>query len=388
MHKNIWYIFITTFLIACQSSDFDKPISINPTEPSKQKVYLSDIAQDIKYIPIKYDKPFTLIYDYIELDSLLFLSIGPYVGVVKMDTKGNIIKQIGKIGRGPGEYKYGVHFSIVKNMIYILNGYNRINKYTLDGEYIRDISLKNTDETHFTGIYSLNNDLYLSKDINMGMNPLKYEWIRIDTLGNILSKKNNHISPFYSRISGIKNMYKYNNSLYYWNHYNDTIFRINNSDFKSKYLIEDNKYRLPRLDIGIGNTKNYMNLFNVFEVDNYLYLSYFFQDCYYLVYYNKKDKRTYLIDKTTDFKSIDSTFGFINNLDGGLKFYPRKYINWNNINYILGYYDPYSIKDHISSLAFKNSTPKYPEKKKELERLANSLDENDNPVLMLVKLKE
>jgi len=31
---------------------------------------------------------------------------------------------------------------------------------------------------------------------------------------------------------------------------------------------------------------------------------------------------------------------------------------------------------------------KHPEKKKELEKLANSLDENDNPVLMLVKLKE
>ncbi len=28
------------------------------------------------------------------------------------------------------------------------------------------------------------------------------------------------------------------------------------------------------------------------------------------------------------------------------------------------------------------------EKKKELEQLANSLNENDNPVLMLVKLKE
>ena len=31
---------------------------------------------------------------------------------------------------------------------------------------------------------------------------------------------------------------------------------------------------------------------------------------------------------------------------------------------------------------------KYPEKKKQLEELANSLNENDNPVLMLVKLKE
>jgi len=48
----------------------------------------------------------------------------------------------------------------------------------------------------------------------------------------------------------------------------------------------------------------------------------------------------------------------------------------------------YELKAHISTESFKNSTPKYPEKKKELEKLAYSLDENDNPVLMLVKLKE
>jgi hypothetical protein len=47
----------------------------------------------------------------------------------------------------------------------------------------------------------------------------------------------------------------------------------------------------------------------------------------------------------------------------------------------------FKLKVLISSEAFKNSSPKYPEKKKELEQLANSLDENDNPILMLVKLK-
>ncbi len=48
----------------------------------------------------------------------------------------------------------------------------------------------------------------------------------------------------------------------------------------------------------------------------------------------------------------------------------------------------YELKQYVESDAFKNSTPKYPEKKKQLEQLANSLNENDNPVLMLVKLKE
>jgi hypothetical protein len=49
---------------------------------------------------------------------------------------------------------------------------------------------------------------------------------------------------------------------------------------------------------------------------------------------------------------------------------------------------PYQIKAHIGTETFINSSPKHPEKKKELEKLANSLKETDNPVLMLVRLKQ
>jgi hypothetical protein len=44
-------------------------------------------------------------------------------------------------------------------------------------------------------------------------------------------------------------------------------------------------------------------------------------------------------------------------------------------------------KAHIASNDFASSTPKYPDKKKALEDLADSLSENDNPVLMVVRMK-
>ena len=55
---------------------------------------------------------------------------------------------------------------------------------------------------------------------------------------------------------------------------------------------------------------------------------------------------------------------------------------------LISWIDTIKVKAHVASEAFKNSTPKYPEKKKELEKLANSLKETDNPVLMLVRLKK
>lgn len=48
---------------------------------------------------------------------------------------------------------------------------------------------------------------------------------------------------------------------------------------------------------------------------------------------------------------------------------------------------PYELKDFLNLEEVQNYTPQYPEKKKELEELANSLNEDDNPILMLVKMK-
>jgi hypothetical protein len=83
----------------------------------------------------------------------------------------------------------------------------------------------------------------------------------------------------------------------------------------------------------------------------------------------------------------DHTGGIVNNLDCGTKFRSISYFVENGQEYLIGSVNAFKLKAHVASEAFKNSTPKYPEKKKELEKLANSLKETDNPVLMIVRLK-
>jgi hypothetical protein len=48
----------------------------------------------------------------------------------------------------------------------------------------------------------------------------------------------------------------------------------------------------------------------------------------------------------------------------------------------------YQIKAHVASNEFKNSVPKFPENKKALEKLAESIKETDNPILIMVRLKK
>jgi len=79
----------------------------------------------------------------------------------------------------------------------------------------------------------------------------------------------------------------------------------------------------------------------------------------------------------------------INNLDGGMPLTENiKYYSEDGEEFITTLINPLDLKLLISRNEFKKSIPKYPEKKKELEKLANSLKETDNPVLVLVRLKK
>jgi hypothetical protein len=76
--------------------------------------------------------------------------------------------------------------------------------------------------------------------------------------------------------------------------------------------------------------------------------------------------------------------GIINDLDGGVNILP---LTIKDDNTIIGWVDAIKLKAHVASETFKKSSPKYPEKKKELEKLASGLKETDNPVLVMVRLK-
>ena len=80
--------------------------------------------------------------------------------------------------------------------------------------------------------------------------------------------------------------------------------------------------------------------------------------------------------------------GIVNDLDAGPMFVPEGFYSENGIEYMYELIGSYKIKTIIESDEFKNSTPKYLEKKKELEKLANNLKETDNPILMIVRLKK
>lgn len=348
------------------------------------------IADDIRYIPLDNSlivgPPIT-----IEINEKGFF-LSTKEGILHFDPKGNFIRTIAKKGRGPNEYIYGHFFTVnAKNDRIYIADQGKIKTYTLEGNFIRDISTQNYISGMASDIDLFHSTLFVA---DYGTNgKYEYNWIVLDTLGNLISQKPSSERPSMLMFQG--NIYQFDNKIYYSDCLNDTIFSLSSDlKYKAAYLFAEGDFRMTS-NIVIKSISQLTNLFsylNMFETKHYFVIAYTYKAKRSVLFINRKTKEMfqgYREEKTGPLKSKASIF---NDIDGGLSSEPEQFNYYyyveNNEEFIVTRIEPYKLKLHVASEAFKNSTPKYPENKKELEQLANSLDENDNPVLMLVKLKD
>jgi hypothetical protein len=99
-----------------------------------------------------------------------------------------------------------------------------------------------------------------------------------------------------------------------------------------------------------------------------------------------------IFDKTTNIKymlDIDSErkSPLVDDLGGGPDF--NMYFNVYSFNgdMLFSFIEAHALKKHVASEEFKNAKVKYPEKKERIKKLSDSLDDMDNPVLVMVRLK-
>jgi hypothetical protein len=77
----------------------------------------------------------------------------------------------------------------------------------------------------------------------------------------------------------------------------------------------------------------------------------------------------------------------VDDLGGGPDF--NMYFNVYSFNgdMLFSFIEAHALKKHVASEEFKNAKVKYPEKKERIKKLSDSLDDMDNPVLVMVRLK-
>jgi len=387
----IYLLPLIQIAVACSSSD-SNIFEIDPRNFVDNKITLSEIANDIKYTPLDNSFPIGITYTLRITKEHIYLSIKE-VGIVQFDRNGKFVRKIGSRGKGSGEYWYGMNFTVddLTGNVYVLD-HGIVKVYSPSGIFLRDILLKGYAGGYsFSDLEIFNSLLFFPDYIPTGDS--KYSWVFIDTLGHLVATKKNSVPPFQSGIETEGSTYKFENKLFYSNYFNDTIFSISsNLSNSATYLFAQGDHRWPKERIDIESESIY-RLFRhggMFVTNRFIVFVYAYLERYTYCLIDKKTKETFLANKYEETPGRYTKYKpwLINDLDGGMPLSGNiKYYSENEDEFIITLINPFNLKTYVASAEFKSIIPKYPEKKKELIKLADSMKETDNPVLVLVRLK-
>lgn len=399
--KSIITIIILIFgTVSCQISTRKEESKIRTFElrekPEISEIKLSDLGfVDIEYIPLETNDQSSMgrfglraVTDRFIVGNGFYI-IKQFNAIVKFRDDGSFETRIGTLGRGPTEFQvaHDIDLDVENHKMYLVSGFQeKFNVYSESGEFVRTFKIP----FHTPIQFRFDDNKILCYFENLQGN-IENSYAVMDTLGEIIKNFPNKY-PFTLNKTGAVGVgrenlfYQFDNRLYKKEVYSDTIYVFEDMGFKP-HIVIDVGDRLLTPEARAQHDlfylgENYMSPRHLFEFGDYIYYEY----TYSFVRLKSNIRYGLIGSKTTDFQAfIDADQGLINDLDGGLNLLPET-IKDNNT--LISWTEAINIKKHVTSDKFRNSRPKYPEKKKELEKLANSLKETDNPVLMLVRLKE
>ncbi|TKG94928.1 6-bladed beta-propeller [Puteibacter caeruleilacunae] len=361
-------------------------IDVEAAVENKVDVPISEIATEVSYVSLETNKN-SLIGKIQNVEiTRSYIFVCERKGLYQFTHEGKFIKQIGRVGRGPSEYSSIIHFAVNEDAnTIIVQSDNAFIWYDINGRHVKtDRKFKCSTALKF---YS----------------PTRLACNRFSDIENptCLTIWDSNLVPLYNFKShnppkkkklkmSSGPLYVYEDNLYYKEKYNDTLYCVRDSlmiphvIYNEKNLLLDKDFDLHPGSIKkqFAKVKNKLVNGPIVESNMYVFTSYLSgmflkpEDLSHTrILFNKSDNKTMALAKAE----------FVNDIDGGFDFWPSgTFKNGILYRYIL----PYELKAHVASEAFKNSSPRYPEKKEALQKLANSLSENDNPVLMLVRLRE
>jgi len=356
--------------------------------PKKEAVRLSDLgATDIQYIPLETTKQNVLpeIKKIVFGKSFFLTHSSANINMFRYN--GQFVTKISREGRGPDEITvaHDIDINPKDETIYLVDGWlQKFLVYNRDGKLMRSFKspLKIAINFRIT-----NDGILCYNDNNMAKTTDSF--ILIDTLGKVImnypntykwqDKTNRTVGYLHENL-----FYRFNDQIFKKEMYSDTVFVYRDKAFKPHIIIDVGKLRITpeaRTNSPVAYIiHNFLTPHKLFECGDYIYYEFSYQPD------DENEGFSVIASKVNNFKILfDPEKGLINDLDGGPNIMPQT-VKDNNI--LVAWVDAIDFKNHVASEAFRKSNPLYPEKKKELETLANSLKETDNPVLMLVRLKQ
>jgi hypothetical protein len=370
------------------------------SEPGSEITNLSDIASDVEYIPLQTSEN-SLISRIFNVKTngdiiIIYHAVNFNSELICFDNTGRFLNKLNKTGRGPGEYLFIGDFDINSEAdLLVLTSFGNILVYDIKGnEFIFNKSL-NFKSDIYSSINRINfipgqNNILLSYYSN-ALEPFRNLMINLngDTLDTRLNYYKYQIIPneatkrfFTSPYENI--IYSYNNSLHFKDWFSDTVFTIGQSNNIIPYFkLDANGIQFTPDDLA--------KLVSPFNSGNSqipdVEVRFIMEFPRYIIYNYRYNRETVyeIYDKALNKKiGIEGNAFLKDDISGGINVEPK--LSYGNKLY--SWVEAITLKNFVSSEKFKNSVVKDPEKKKALETLANSLKETDNPVLIVVTMKQ
>jgi len=374
-NKLILILIINLYSLAsCQNNENNdnkssvKEININVDE--KKTVNLSEFIRDYKYIKLETNEKCIIgSIDKVEIksDKIYILDTYKSKSLYVFNINGNFLYKIGQIGNGPGEFISPGDFSIKDNLIYLLDvEQKKMINYNIDGRYIKETYSK----IHFRNFQILNNDTFVIGNTYISQNDNKYNFNLIVTDKNF--------NPIYKEIpfkkfqgvynlSPIYTLKKSGQFINFFHAFNDVLYEVHANKIQPKYHLNFGKELWPNelffketfKDDFFSFIKKLEQKFvcypEIIESPNYIFLSFKYKGQILQGFYSKKTSKLICSSVFKD----DISCGDIGTPNS---------IFENDI--FISVIEPYKLLDKKSD---------------KLSKL--NINENDNPIIMLIELK-
>jgi hypothetical protein len=217
------------------------------TDETNSKTPFHEFVQDIEFTALETTKNNQIanIAEVLYSKGKYYIWDDKYGTVTIFDKNGQYIKNIGAIGRAPGEFRnvIGIEFSADSNSIYILSSESqKVLEYNLNGEFIKDIRTR----IWATDFGVLKQELFFY--INKNENSITDNYNLIGTTPK--GKVNGQYFPFQDKNDiaiGISGFLRKNRAgLLFNNSFSDTIFQITSDKIYAKYVFDFGKRNIPK----------------------------------------------------------------------------------------------------------------------------------------------
>jgi len=347
---------------------------------------LSEITKQIDYIPLETSSDILLkrVHQYLFYNDQLLIS--DFSNLYIYTHEGKYIKKVGNKGSGPKDHNY-VNTLIKDHSsrhLYLLTA-GKMNIYDQQADFITSRSFKDKEIRGFAGIMTDPDKflIYLGSYFKkVGDTSTIYSFAEVDTSGNVIKQIPN-VSPIESTFNGMIispiPFYKYEDKIRYMDYGNDTLKIITNEDNIETYAVcllgtmkrEVNTAGFSQQQMEELSSK--LLTYNICEDKNYLYIT---------LIWGVSDKFQYILfDKRTGSTKNIGNKGIVNDLDGGIIFFPQQIEEDGTMSMWMQAED---FKEQILSLNYQEQKDKYGEKFEKIWQLASRMEDDANPIIITV----